>query len=106
MNRLGDLLHFGQLLKPEAAIAFPKLPLFLGNILKVSKSFIFLVKSFFGNFNRHLATFTGHAGCIFRKLKLAFFVKQTDSNKFNSKRGHAMNEIKHLILLSISIVQL
>ena len=32
-------------------------PTFLGNFVKVSKSIIFLVKSFLGNFYRHLATF-------------------------------------------------
>ena len=31
--------------------------------VKVSKSIIFLVKSFLGNFYRHLAIFTGHTGC-------------------------------------------
>ena len=29
--------------------------------VKVSKSIIFLVKSFLGNFNRHMAIFSGHA---------------------------------------------
>ena len=43
---MGDLLDFGQLFK---AI-----------FVKVSKSIIFLVKSFLGNFYRHLAIFSGH----------------------------------------------
>ena len=44
-TRLGDLLDFGLLFK-----AF----------VKVSKSLIFLVKSFLGNLYRHLAIFSGH----------------------------------------------
>ena len=36
---------------------FAKSPTFLGNFIKVSKFFIFLVKSFLGNFYRHLAIF-------------------------------------------------
>ena len=60
MTRLGDLLDFGQVLKPLAAINLPKSPTFLGIFVKVSKSIIFLVTSFFGNFYRHLAKFSGH----------------------------------------------
>ena len=40
-----------------ATINLPKSPTFLANFVKVSKSFIFLVKSFLGNFYRHLAIF-------------------------------------------------
>ena len=47
----------GNFSKPVATTILPKWPTFLGNFLKVSKSFIFLVKSFWGNFYRHLATF-------------------------------------------------
>ena len=57
VTRLGDLLHSRQLLKPVATIILPKSPPLLGNFVKVSKSFIFLVKSFLYNFYRHLATF-------------------------------------------------
>ena len=60
VTRLGDLLDFRQLLKPLATINLSKSPTFLGNFCKVSKSIIFLVKSFLGNFNRHLAIFSGH----------------------------------------------
>ena len=35
----------------------PNYPHYLAIFVKVSKSFIFLVKSFLGNFYRHLATF-------------------------------------------------
>ena len=47
----------GDFLKPLATINLTKSPTFL-----VSKSIIFLVKSFLGNFNRHLAIFSGHTG--------------------------------------------
>ena len=62
MTRLGDLLHFGQLLK-----AFGNNYLICPNLLhswaifvRMSKSLIFLVKSCLGKFFRHLATFTSH----------------------------------------------
>ena len=61
VTRLGDLLDFGgQLLKPLATIYLPKSPTFLGIFVKVLKHFIFLMKSFLGNFYRHLAIFYGH----------------------------------------------
>ena len=47
----------GKCLKPLAAINFPKSPTFLGNFVKVSKSILFLVKSFLGNFYRHSVIF-------------------------------------------------
>ena len=55
---------FGNFSKPVATIILPKLPTFQSNFVKVSKSFIFLVKSFLGNFCRHLATFyRSHCDC-------------------------------------------
>ena len=57
VTRLGNLMDFGQFLKPLATINLPKSPTFLGNFVKVSKSLIFVVKSFLGNFNRHFAIF-------------------------------------------------
>ena len=51
---LGDLLDFGQLFK---ALICPNLSHSWGIFVKVSKSFIFLVKSFLGNFNRFFAIF-------------------------------------------------
>ena len=64
VTRLGDLLDFGHFLKPLAAINLPKSPTFLSNFfVQVSKSIIFLVKSFLGNFYRHLAIFSGHTVC-------------------------------------------
>ena len=47
----------GPFLKPLATINLPKSHTFLGNFVKVSKSFIFLVKLFLGKFYRHLAIF-------------------------------------------------
>ena len=40
----------------------PKRHYFYANFVKVSKSFILLVKSFLGNFYVHSTTFSGHAG--------------------------------------------
>ena len=57
MTRLGDLLDFGKFLKPLATLNLPKSPTFLGIFVKVSKSIIFLVKQFLGDFYRHLAIF-------------------------------------------------
>ena len=50
VTRLGDLLHFGQIFKACRNNYFTQ-------IAHKSKSLIFLVKSFLGNFYRHLATF-------------------------------------------------
>ena len=47
----------GNFSKPLTLINVPKSPTFLGNFWKGGKIFMFLVKSFLGNFNRHLATF-------------------------------------------------
>ena len=41
----------GNFLKPLATIIVPKSSTFLGNFVRVSKSIIFLLKSFLGNFN-------------------------------------------------------
>ena len=48
MTRLGDFLHFGQLLKPLAAINLPKSPTFLGKFCKVVKIFHFSPEIIFG----------------------------------------------------------
>ena len=57
VTRLGNLLHYGQHFKACGQQLFcPNCPHF-GNFLKVSKSFIFIGKSFLGNFYRHLVTF-------------------------------------------------
>ena len=50
-------LTLSKFLKSLATINLPKSPTFLGIFVKVSKSIIFLVKSFLGNFYRHLAIF-------------------------------------------------
>ena len=64
VTRLGDFLHFGQQFKaggnnskPVATIILPKLPTLLGNFCKGAKIIHFLIKSYLGNFYRHLAIF-------------------------------------------------
>ena len=57
VTRLGDLWDFGQVFKAFGNNQFT----FLGNFLKVSRSIIFLVKSFLGNFYRQLAIFSCHS---------------------------------------------
>ena len=47
----------GNFLKPLATVNLPKSQTLFAIFQKVSKSIIFLVKSFLGNFYRHLATF-------------------------------------------------
>ena len=55
----------GNFSKPVVTIILPKLPTFLGIFVKVSKSLIFLVKSFLGNFYRNLVTFYwSHWWCL------------------------------------------
>ena len=48
VTRLGDLLDFGQLLKPLATINLPKSLTFLGNFCKVAKIFNFSCAIIFG----------------------------------------------------------
>ena len=50
----------GNFLKRLATINLLKSPTFLGNFCKGIKIYLLLVKSFFGNFYRHLAIFSGH----------------------------------------------
>ena len=57
VTRLGDLLDFGQVFCNNY---FALISHILGQFFKVTKSIIFLVKSFLGNFYRHLAIFSGH----------------------------------------------
>ena len=51
----------GNFSKPVATIILPKLPTLLGNFVKVSIYFIFLVKSFLATFKDFWWLFTGHA---------------------------------------------
>ena len=62
VTRSGDLLDFGHFLKPLATINMPKSSQFSGTFCKGVKIYDFLVKSFLGNFYRHLAIFAGHTG--------------------------------------------
>ena len=58
MTRLGDLLDFGQLFKAFGNNQFAQISHILRHFfVKVSKSIIFLVKSFLGKIYRHLAIF-------------------------------------------------
>ena len=57
VTRVGAFLTLGSFLKPLETINLSKSLTFLRNFVNVSKSFIFLVKSFLGNFYRHLAIF-------------------------------------------------
>ena len=52
-----DLLHFEQRFKASGNNHFAQIAPILGNFVKVSKSFIFLVESFLGIFYRHLSTY-------------------------------------------------
>ena len=49
--------NLGNFLKPLATFNLSKSPTFLGNFCKGVKIYHFLLKSFLGNFNRHLATY-------------------------------------------------
>jgi len=61
VTRLGDFLDFGQLFKALSNNEFAQISHILRHFfVEVSKSIIFLVKSFLGNFDRHLAIFSGH----------------------------------------------
>ena len=57
MTRLGDLLYFGQLLKPLATINFPKSPTFLGNFCKGVKIFNFSSEIIFGQLLKTFGNF-------------------------------------------------
>ena len=50
MTKLGDLFQFGQLFKACNGKYFAQIVHILGNFVKLSKYFIFLVKSFLGYF--------------------------------------------------------
>ena len=64
VTRLGELLDFGQLLKPLATINLPKSPTFLGNFCKVVKIYHISSEIIFGQLLcRHLAIFSGHTAC-------------------------------------------
>ena len=63
VTRLSNLLDFGQLFKAFGQqLICPNLPHSNEIFVKVSKSIIFQVNSFLGNFYRHLAIFSGHTG--------------------------------------------
>ena len=57
-----SVTRFGDFKKCLATINLLKSPTFLGNFCKGVKIYHVLVKSFLGNFYRHLAMFSGHTG--------------------------------------------
>ena len=69
-------LTLGYFLRPLATINLPKSLTFLGIFVKVSKSILFLVKSFLGNFYRHLAIFIWSHCCelkMYSVVRLIWF---------------------------------
>ena len=74
----------GSFLKPLATINRPKSPIFLGYFCEGVKIGHFLVKSFLGNFYRHLAIFvSGQTGyfwlnMLWLKYNLQFWAKNVD----------------------------
>ena len=84
VTRLGDLLDFGQVLKPLAKINLTESPLFVGNFSKMSKFIIFLVKSSLGNFYRYLAIFSG------RTVANADLSKSKTAERSSSERRSKM----------------
>ena len=62
VTRMGDLLDFGQLFKPLAALNWPKSSTFLGNFCKGVKIYQSSSEIILGNFDRQLAIFSGHSG--------------------------------------------
>ena len=57
VTRLGDILHFGILFKAWGKNYLAQTAHILVNFCKVLNIFLFLLKSFLGNFYRNLATF-------------------------------------------------
>ena len=73
MTRLGDLLHFGQLLK---TIILPKCLTFLGNFCKVVEIFHFAGEIILGQLLQTFGDFfTGHTVINYDLLLAASFVK-------------------------------
>ena len=56
-NQIGRFIVLWATFQNPWQIFLPKSPTFLVNFVKLSKSFIFIVKLFLANFYRHLATF-------------------------------------------------
>ena len=57
VTRLGNLLNFGQLLKPLATINLSKFSTFLGTFGEGVQIYHFYCEIIFGNFYKHLAIF-------------------------------------------------
>ena len=67
----------------------PKSSTFLGNFCKGVKIYHFLVKSFSGNFYRHLAIFSGHTEC---KVKAEAILCQILMSNLSCKRWLCSND--------------
>ena len=86
--------NLGNFLKPLETINLPKSPTFCGNFCKGVKIYHFSKKSFCGNFNRHLAIFSGHTVCLPLSLSpsrsLSYYrppmYRQSSSVKSDSRR--------------------
>ena len=63
VTTLGDLLDFGQLFKASGRNYFAQIAHIFRQFLKVSKSFIFRVESFWATFIDIWQLFTGHTDC-------------------------------------------
>ena len=91
VTRLGHLLHFGQLFKACGHNYFAQIAhifmLFL--VSKVSKSLIFLVKSFWATFIDIWRLFTGHTGCGSKQ----FFNASSSLSNISSFAGKAKKKI-------------
>ena len=60
MTSLAIYLTLGNFSKPMATVSLPKSTTFLGNFCKVSKSLIYLLKSFLATFIDIWRFFSGH----------------------------------------------
>ena len=85
VTRLGDLLNFGQLLKPLAVINLPKSPKFLGNFCKGVKIYHFSSEIIFGQLFKYIWWFfSGHTGRHVHKKKKNILARRVciDWNEF------------------------
>ena len=111
VTRLGDFLDFGLLFKAFGNNYFVQISHIVTQYFaKVSKSIIFLVKSFLGNFYRHLATFywshwqsvnLGSYGLKvdkYERYASSFFCSEKGSRS-SSGRSSSSNDIKWLFYL-------
>ena len=95
VTRLGNFLDFGQLFKAFGHNLFPK-STFLCSFIKVSKSLIFLVKSFWATFIDIWWFFTGHTGSnvkVLIDLALHFRRQKTSSSVWPSRSSRILKDV-------------